>query len=82
MQVIRIDYRNNSKAWWDATWDADTCAEIPESCRPLVTELGCDAVTVSGEDAAAFRAWAEKLPGWADGPAYAPHPFTFHEALS
>jgi hypothetical protein len=75
--TIKVDYENNSKAWWGATWEADTCKAIPDSCRPIVTELGCDDVTVPDEDAAAFRAWAETLPGWSDGPEHARHPFTF-----
>lgn len=74
---IKVDYENNSKAWWGATWHADTDPRIPESCRPIVTELGCDEIDVPAPDADAFRAWAETLPGWADGPEYARHPFTF-----
>lgn len=46
---------------------------FPAFAEPLndcsVTEIECTA-----EQADAFVAYASRLPGWADGPAYAKHP--------
>lgn len=77
--TISVDYENNASRWWSAAYLARDGA--PASCLPLL--LGAeheDAVTVSDEDAAAFRAWGEKLPGWGDGPVFAREPFTFRDA--
>ena len=63
---LAIDFENTSRTWWDKggqeLWDG-------------ITE-GFDGSSVV-VDAALAESWlsdARKLPGWADGPAYAPHP--------
>lgn len=81
---IVVDYENSAGAWWTISRVAArreiqhvSAAErtLPVSCERLFEDL--DAVTVSAEDAEAFKAWASALPGWSDGPTFAPHPFTF-----
>lgn len=79
--TIRIDYENNASRWW--TEARLRRAEAPESCRPLLFPMFReDTVMVSSEEAEAFRTWAAKIPGWEEGPAHAPRPFTFHENVS
>ena len=51
--------------------------DLPASCAALFDRD--DAVTVSAEDAEAFRRWAEQIEGWRTGPEHAREPFTFHE---
>lgn len=80
--TITVDYENNAPAWWGAIPFAPGADPevLPATCQALF-EMGTDEITVSAEDAAAFRAWAEKLPGWDDGPEHAKHPFTFQEEV-
>jgi hypothetical protein len=75
--TIKVDHENNATIWWCAAL-ARPASEIPKSTHRLMHPAFSE-VTVTAEDAAAFRAWAEKLPGWSDGPEHARHPFTFHE---
>ena len=71
--TIRVDYENNAEAWWIA---AATDEDAPGAFGPMLAD-NTDELTVSDEDAALIRAWAERLPGWSDGPAYAPTALTF-----
>ncbi len=66
MTRLAIDFEHTSRTWWDKggqdLWDG-------------ITE-GFDGSSIV-VDAALAESWlseAGKLPGWADGPAYAPHP--------
>lgn len=78
---IAVHYENNAEAWWRAARGNPRPASCPASCWPLLAGFaGTEQVTVTAEDAAAFRAWASSLPGWSDGPAHAREPFTFNPA--
>jgi hypothetical protein len=77
----RIDYENSAERWWRAVRGNMRPSACPASCWPLLAgQSHPDKVTVSAEDADAFREWAETLPGWSDGPENARHPFTFNPA--
>lgn len=74
--VINCDEENNADKWWTAARIADRTG-LPASCVGLVHGT-TDSVTVSAEDAEAFRVWGSKLPGWADGPGHATKPLVFN----
>ncbi len=69
-----------TERWWAEARDSHRRAS-EEDITTAATELltGANVVHVTADDAAAFRTWAESLPGWSDGPEYARHPFTFHD---
>lgn len=70
---LSTDMENMTECWWDAAHQARD--QFPESVRPLLDwRTDCTEVIVPDEDADAFVALAETLPGWDDGPAYARHP--------
>jgi hypothetical protein len=72
--TILVDQENGAEEWWDAARDAGA-TDVPDALIPLLCDDATDnEVTVDGEDAAAALAWAATLPGWSEGPAYAPHP--------
>jgi hypothetical protein len=84
---IAVDYENNAETWWsnartlarrEADYPPDVPRDLPESCEALLGHA--DAVTVSAEDAAAFRRWGEQIEGWRSGPEHARHPVTFSDA--
>lgn len=81
--TIKVDEENNAETWWDAARAATTRVFLADDvdANDLADLIDGDTNTImlSAEDAAAFRAWAETLPGWSDGPAHAPHPFVFNE---
>ena len=73
MPVLRlaIDFENPARTWWERG-GRDLWESIAESF---------DSGSVVLEDSVA-RSWvreAEKIPGWADGPEYAPHPVVVRE---
>lgn len=76
--LVRIETSEHYRpaAWWrEAFLRRDTC---PLACRPLVIGMFREwEATVAADDAKAFEAWGEKLPGWNAGPSDASHPFTF-----
>ena len=73
---IETNERYQPAAWWrEAFLRRDTC---PLACRHLILGMLREwEVTVADDDAKAFRAWGEKLPGWDAGSGDEPHPFTF-----
>ncbi len=63
---LTIDYENSSQRWWDSggreLWEA-------------IVEVGDSAAVVLDETVAeSWMTQARQLPGWDDGPEYAPHP--------
>jgi hypothetical protein len=63
---LAIDFENTCDHWWEAggreLWEG--VAESPDASSVVV-------------DAALARSWivqASELPGWSDGPEFAPHP--------
>ena len=76
---LRIDYENNAEAWWDA---ARARARSPEGEAEGGAEIfrrfdraGDKGLDVSADEVTIFEAWAAALPGFDDGPAYAPRPY-------
>ena len=63
---LSIDYENASKTWWASggqeLWDSVT------------EEFDASSVVVDEAIAGSWMAQAEQVPGWADGPDFAPHP--------
>lgn len=76
MKRIAVDFENNAEAWWDA---ATTSDNAPEAFAPMLAD-NADEIIVSDEDAITILTWAEQLPGWNDGPEYAPTALTVQEA--
>ena len=62
MKRVRINAACNSDTWWLSVADSPP----PPSCGTLLKEA--QSVMVSDRSAAAFVTWAERFPGWADGP--------------
>ena len=69
---LAIDYEHSSRVWWDAggleLWES--IAEAPDAPSIVVDDAIADSWLVE----------AGRLPGWNDGPEYAPHPITRSEA--
>ena len=87
MVRIAVDYENDAETWWDNAktaarrednYPTNDMRDLPASCAALIGNA--DAVTVSAEEADAFRKWCEQIEGWRHGPEHAPHPFTFNDA--
>ena len=80
MATIKIDYENNGEAFWAAVQDAGDGA--PEELLTIggqgVGGVG-DEIEVTPERAAEIRAFCEELPGWNNGPEFAPHPLLIVE---
>ena len=69
---LAIDFEHDDPAWWQAggseLWDGIT-GGMEESAVILEAHL-----------AESWLAQARRIPGWADGPAYAPHPIAARPA--
>jgi len=63
---LGIDYENSSPIWWESggleLWES--IAESPDAPSIVVDDAIADS----------WLAEASHLPGWNDGPDYAPHP--------
>ena len=68
MTLVRlaIDFENPATAWWEGGG-----RELWES---IVEGFDNNDVVLDESLARSWLAEAERLPGWADGPEYAPHP--------
>ncbi|GIW60571.1 MAG: hypothetical protein KatS3mg087_1637 [Patescibacteria group bacterium] len=77
LAVVKIDEENNSEIfWYEAEKDKANCP-IPEIFNPeLVAE---DTIVLTKQESKNLLQWAERQPGWDDGPYYAPHPLFFYE---
>lgn len=71
-KTVRVvaDEENSAETWWSAARDAIDTA--PKAARDWLGNPASDELMLTNADARALLAWAERLPGWADGPAYAP----------
>ena len=69
--VVTVDEENNAEIWWDA---AEADKTTPASFARLQGSQSM--IVLSKSDAVEFVVWAMSLPGWNDGPSYAPHPLT------
>jgi hypothetical protein len=65
---LAIDFENPARRWWEAGGRAlwESVAEGFDTAHVLLDE----------SLAASWIARAAAIPGWDDGPAYAPHPVT------
>lgn len=70
---ISVDFENNAETWWNA---AVTDQNAPAAFAPLLAD-DTDEIEVSDEDGRRIREWAKGLPGWDDGPDYAPTALRF-----
>lgn len=64
MTKLQVDFEHSSRTWWEAGG-----SELWEGL--------CDdgnSVIVDDGIASSWLAEAQRLPGWAEGPDYAPHP--------
>lgn len=63
---LGIDFENTARHWWDGggreLWES--IAESPDASK----------VVVDGSIARSWIDQASQIPGWNDGPEYAPHP--------
>lgn len=75
MKRISVDFENTAEEWWDAVRAATNRP------APINFLLQTDALDVEVTDIEAEGAieWAEQLPGWNDGPEYAPTALTVRE---
>jgi hypothetical protein len=79
---IVIDEENHAEAWWTAAREAapSADADVARIFAALDRGTRTEGVVVSSDEADAFSAWAEGLPGWDDGPEYAPTALLFQDA--
>ena len=65
---LSVDFEHPSRTWWESggqeLWDG------------LAGEPGANRIFVEDSIAASWLAQAERIPGWSDGPGFAPHPVT------
>jgi hypothetical protein len=66
--TLLVDPENTADEWWDAL------RRVVDTLERLVDPAGPELVEVDAALAPALKALFEQLPGWADGPAYAPTP--------
>lgn len=70
--TLAVDEENAGATWWDAVYEAD---DIPAAMRQMVYGRA-SSIPVHAADLPDLLQWCASLPGWNDGPAYAPHPLT------
>jgi hypothetical protein len=71
--VISVNHEAECDTWW---MTAEGFVDgLPKSCLEIVCGRGVSRITVSREDAEAFRDWGAGIHGWHDGP-----PFFFWKA--
>jgi hypothetical protein len=66
MVKLAIDYEHPSRLWWESggqsLWD------------DILDGFGGNSVVLDDHVAESWLAEARRIPGWDDGPEYAPHP--------
>jgi hypothetical protein len=66
MLKLAIDFEHASRRWWEnggqSLWDG------------ILDGFGGSSVVLDDHVANSWIAEASRIPGWADGPEYAPHP--------
>lgn len=91
---IMVDEENNGEEWWDAVRAAVAAGNAPLIHVSASPEFGSSlgtvgvwiddnaepsTVYVNGLDRARLVDWFASLPGWDDGPEYAPHPLAVED---
>jgi hypothetical protein len=66
MVKLAIDFEHPSRRWWEnggqSLWEG------------LLDDLGGSSVVLDDHVAESWLAEASRIPGWSDGPEYAPNP--------
>ena len=66
MTKLGIDFENTDRLWWESgggdLWEG------------ITGDRDAGSIVVDDDLAASWLLAAERLPGWATGPEYAPHP--------
>lgn len=73
---VSADEEYNAEEWWFA---ARADGNPPACIAEWIQRMNFTPLYLTPEQAEEVRKWAEGLPGWADGPAHAPHPLIFQE---
>ncbi len=66
MTKLGIDFENTDRTWWNAGG-----ADLWEG---ITGDRDAGSIVVDDDLAASWLNSAAKIPGWATGPEYAPHP--------
>ena len=76
--IIQPDEENNGEEFWDALDDVE-CESLSDGAQAAIGALSCraDEVSVTKDVADELLEVFRALPGWSDGPEYAPHPLLF-----
>jgi hypothetical protein len=71
MTRLAIDYENPARTWWESggqeLWDS-------------LLDPGENSVVLDDDVARSWLKEASQIPGWSEGPEYAPHPIVSGEA--
>ena len=73
---VSADEEYNAEEWWFA---ARADGNPPACIAEWIQRMDMAPIHLTKAQAEEVRKWAEGLPGWADGPAHAPHPLLFRE---
>ena len=65
---LSVDFEHASRTWWDSGGR--------DLWRGITDDLDDSAVVLDRDLAQSWLAEASAIPGWDDGPDYAPHPIT------
>lgn len=68
LALLTVDEENSAETWWDAARAAD---DQPLAFRRLDLDATWS-IEIAPAEARRFLRWAERLPGWDTGPAFAP----------
>lgn len=71
--LVGTDWENGDEDWWDA---ANTATNAPAVWQAAAS---ADPIVVTADEAEQIIAWAETLPGWDEGPEFAPHPLVVYQ---
>lgn len=81
MIEVIIDTENNAEDWWREA--RDRAIELPPVIRWYIDSIWPteQAMLLSDNEAGYFQDWCKSLPGWNDGPPYAPTPLIFQRVI-
>jgi hypothetical protein len=71
--TVRVDSECVGIEWWEAAIKA---TDKPAILRPILVSNRTE-IDVPARAMTAVEKWCESLPGWYDGPEYAPTPLRF-----
>lgn len=79
-QRIVVDEENHAETWWAAARAAAPVGDVARIFAALDRGTRTEPVVVSSDEASEFESWALGLPGYDDGPEYAPTALLFQDA--